>query len=316
MHKNQYSDKDAIVLLGGTSIKSYIAKLKNINKSKFVIFAESKCISKKLLDNGINPDYFICPFSIKLKDNYFQNFIFRSLLKGINIKKFIEKKYYDEVDYIKNNFDFFYKKWRPERGLHKKFIFKKNLFLKKSPYDNLKFFPEAKIIIDQNDFDQNFEKFEYDNEKIIIQFNNNTQYFDQNKYYNVQKINGVLNFEDTSFLNSQSICHFPLMKYLGFKKVFFLGMDMNFFGSFEYDFREIFKSKLHLSVFIFLVRKTLNGNFKMNYPIYLRPKDEFLNLDQIIPEKNNFFRVVTKDKMCKVPKLNIIHAEEFSNILI
>ena len=30
------------------------------------------------------------------------------------------------------------------------------------------------------------------------------------------------------------------------------------------------------TLFLFLIRKTLNGNFKMNFPIYLRPKEEFL----------------------------------------
>ena len=108
MNKNQYSNKSAIVILGGTSIDTYIDKLSLTDKNKFVIFAETKCISKKLYDQKIIPDYFICPFSIKLKDNYYQNFIFRSLMCDIDIKKFVKKKYFEEVDYLKNNFKFFY----------------------------------------------------------------------------------------------------------------------------------------------------------------------------------------------------------------
>ena len=316
MNKNQYSNKSAIVILGGTSIDTYIDKLSLTDRNKFVIFAETKCISKKLYDQKIIPDYFICPFSIKLKDNYYQNFIFRSLMCDIDIKKFVKKKYFEEVDYLKNNFKVFYEDWRPHKGIHKKFIFKKSVFLKNSPYDNLKLFPKSNLIIDEEDFKKNFDNFSYQNETIKIKFNNNNDKFNLNEYYNVKNKNGILNFKETNFLNSQSICHFPLLKFLGFKKIYFLGMDMNFFGSFEFDFREIFKSKFHLYLFIFLIRKTLNGNFKMNFPIYLRPKEEFLNLKSIIPDQNNYYRVITNEKLSNIPKINTIKLDDFLDILI
>ncbi len=316
MNKNQYSNKSAVVILGGTSIDSYIDKLSLTDKNKFVIFAETKCISKKLYDQKIIPDYFICPFSIKLKDNYYQNFIFRSLMCNIDIKKFVKKKYFEEVDYLKNNFKVFYEDWRPHKGIHKKFIFKKNVFLKDSPYDNLKLFPKSNLIINEEDFKKNFDNFFYHNETIKIKFNSNNDKFNLDEYYNVKNENGILNFKETNFLNSQSICHFPLLKFLGFKKIYFLGMDMNFFGSFEFDFRKIFKSKFHLYFFIFLIRKTLNGNFKMNFPIYLRPKEEFLNLKSIIPDQNNYYRVITNEKFSKVPKINTIKLDDFLDILI
>ena len=316
MNKNQYSEKSAIVILGGTSIKSYINEITNIDKSKYVIFVETKCLSKKLFNYNIYPDYIICPFSLKLKDNYYQNFIFRSLMCGVNIKKFVKEKYHEEINYLVNNFENFYEGWRPQKGIHKKFIFKKNVYLKNSPYDNLKLFPNSKLIIDVNDFKKNFDNFSYQNKIIKIQFNNNNDSFKLDNYYNIQKNNNILNFEETSFLNSQSICHFPLLKFLGFRKVYFLGMDMNFFGSFEFDFREIFKSKYHLYLFIFLIRKTLNGNFKMNFPIYLRPKEEFVNLNSIIPDKNNYYRVITSEKFAKVPKINTIKLDNFLKILL
>ena len=316
MNKNQYSNKSAIVILGGTSINSYIHNLSIIDKNKFVIFAETKCISKKLYDLKVFPDYFICPFSIKLKDNYYQNFIFRSLMCNTDIKKFVKKKYFQEVDYLKNNFNFFYEDWRPQKGIHKKFNYKKNVFLKNSPYDNLKLFPKSNLIIDDEDFKKNFNNFFYPNPVTKIRFNSNSSKFNLDEYYNVQNENGILNFIATNFLNSQSICHFPLLKFLGFKKIYFLGMDMNFFGSFEFDFREIFKSKFHLYLFIFLIRKSLNGNYKLNYPIYLRPQQEFLNLKLIIPDQNNYYRVVTNGKLANVSKINTINHDDFLDILI
>jgi hypothetical protein len=315
MYKNQFSNKSAVVILGGTSINAYIKKLNQINKDKFVIFAESKCISKKLYAHNIFPDYFICPFSIKLKDNYYQNFIYRSLMRGIDIKKFVKKEYHQEVDYIKDNFKTFYESWRPQKGLHKVFKYKKNVFLKNSPYDNLGLFPNSNLIINQNDFEENFDKFKYKNEITRIGYTKIDKKFDISSYYDVKEKNNIIYFKDTNFLNTQAICHFPLLKYLGFTKTYFLGMDMNFLGSFEYDFRTIFKSKIHYYLFLILIRKTLNGNFKLNFPIYLRPKDDFLNLELIIPTVNNFYRVISDDKYEKVPKLNEINFKNFLNIL-
>ena len=315
MNKNYYSNKSAIVILGGTSIKTYIDKLSSINKKKYIIFAETKCISKKLYEYNIFPDYIICPFSIKLKDNYYQNFIYKSLTRGIDIKKFIKKEYFEQVDYIKANFNNFFENWRPQKGIHKKFKYKKNIFLKNSPYENLELFPNSKLIVNESDFQDNFEKFKYKNEIIKINFKKTEDKFNIDNYYNLVEENGTLYFNDTKFLNSQAICHFPLLKYLGFEKNYFLGMDMNFFGSFEYDFREIFKSKFHFYTFLFIIRKTLNGNFKMNFPIYLRPKDEFKNLKLIIPDMNNFYRVITNEKYTKVPKLNEINLSQFLKIL-
>lgn len=315
MNKNQFSEKSAIVILGGTSLKSYIGKIASLDKSKFVLFVETKCISKKLYDYNITPDYIICPFSLKLKDNYYQNFIFRSLMCGVDIKKFVKKEYYQEIDYLKKNLNYFYEDWRPHKGIHKKLIFKKNLFLMNSPYDNLKLFPSSKLIIDKKDFEKNFDNFSYQNKMIEIQFNTSNNTFNLENYYNVKNVNDILHFEETNFLNSQSICHFPLLKFLGFKEIYFLGMDMNFFGSFEFDFREIFKSRFHLYLFICLIRKTLNGNFKINIPVYLRPKEEFLNLESIIPDHNNYYRVLTNEKSVKVPKINTIKLENFLNIL-
>ena len=92
MKKNFYSEKNAIVFLGGTSIARYLNKLDNINKDKNVIFIESKLISEVLIKNNLDPDYIICPFPDKLKDNYLQNIIFRSLKAKVNIKFFYKER--------------------------------------------------------------------------------------------------------------------------------------------------------------------------------------------------------------------------------
>jgi hypothetical protein len=311
--KNFYKCKNAIVILGGTSIKKYLSVLRNINKEENVIFAETKCISKKLYENQIFPDFIICPFSNKLKDNYFQNIIYRSFLRKVNIKFFIKKKFFHEVDYLKLKFDEIYEVWRPHKGINKNLKYKNNIYLKNSPFENLDFFPDSKIILNKSDYLENFPDIKLNNQIINLKFIKIERDFNQKDYFDIDYSDNAFYLKESNFLNSQAICHFPILNYLGFKKIFFLGMDMNFFGSYAYDFKEIFKSTYHLYLYLFIIRKTLNGNFKMNFPIYLRPKEEFNNLEMIIPSENNFYRVVDKSNYVKVPKLNEISIKDFLN---
>ena len=313
IEKNFYSEKNAIVFLGGTSIARYLNKLGNINKDKNVIFIESKLISEVLIKNNLDPDYIICPFPDKLKDNYLQNIIFRSLKAKVNIKFFIKKEFFDEVDYIKDNFDKFFEEWKPNRGIHKRIKYKKNIYLKNSPYENLKYFPNSKIFTNIALFNKEFETFKYKNEIINLNFVDGLKNFDK-EYFKVNYENNTINIFKTNFLNSQTICNFPLLNFFGFKKIFFLGLDMDFFGSYEYRYLDIFRSKFHFYSFLFLIRKTLNGNFKMNFPIYLRPKEEFFDLNKILKIQNNFIRVLSRqDKL--LPYMKNILIDDFLKII-
>ncbi len=295
--RNCYKDLNALVFLGGPSINNYIHKLIDLKKDKFITFIEPRSISKELLKYKFEPDYIICPFSTKLKDNNFQNIILRSFLSGIDIKKFIKFKYHDEVNYLKNNFNKYYESWKPDRGVHKKFKIKTDIYFKNSPFDNLKYFKNSKIFLNKIDYAQNFVNLKLSNDIINIEFEDRSNEFDIDEYYNVKNQNNKLVFANTNFLNTQAISHFSLLNYLGFKKVYFLGMDMNFYGNFEYCNLDIFRSKIHLITFIFFVRKSLNGNFKLNFPFYLRPKEEFETLKRVLKKNNQFYRVVSeKDK--------------------
>lgn len=307
---NFYKDYNAIVFLGGPSLKKYIHKLKDLKKDKFITFLEPKSISKELLKYEFIPDYIICPFSSKLKDNNFQNIIMKSFLSDIDIKKFIKSKYYYEVDYLKKNFKNYYETWRPHKGIHKKFKIKVDKYLKNSPFDHLKYFVNSKIFLNKRDYLQNFQNIKIQNQIIDIEFQERANGFDLNEYYNVKNLNNKLFFAKTNFLNTQAICHFALLNYLGFKKVYFLGMDMNFYGNFEYYNLEIFKSSVHFNIFLFLIRKSLNGNFKLNFPFYLRPREEFNTLEQILKKDNQFFRVVSRRDKFKI-NMKSINEKDF-----
>ena len=309
-HHNCYKDLNALVFLGGPSINNYIHKLIDLKKEKFITFIEPRSISKELLKYKFEPDYIICPFSTKLKDNNFQNIILRSFLSGIDIKKFIKLKYHDEVNYLKKNFNKYYESWNPNKGIHKKFKIKTDIYFKNSPFDNLKYFKNSKIFLNKKDFLQNFTNLKLSNEIIDIGFEDRVENFDIEEYYKVENQDNKLLFSNTSFINTQAICHFSLLNYLGFKKVYFLGMDMNFYGNFEHYNLDIFKSKIHFNIFLFYIRKSLNGNFKLNFPFYLRPKEEFNTLKQVLKKDNQFYRVVDENNKLKI-NMNSINEKDF-----
>ena len=312
LKKKIYRNKEAIIILGGTSIDSYFDKIKKIDKKKFIIFIEPKALQSRLLKNKIIPDYLLCPFAVKMKDNTLQNLIFRSFVVNINIKKFIKKKYFYEVDYVKKNFNKFYEIWNPKKGLHKKYKYKKNIFLRNSPFSLLKYFKKMKIILEEEDFLNNFSIKKIKNQVIKIKTKESKNFI--KKMLKLNLSNKKLIFYKTNFLNSVTMYHLPLMNYLGFKKIYFLGLDMNFFGTYGYNNLNIFKSRFHFYFFLFLIRKTLNHNFKFNFPIYLRPKEEFDNLNELLNKNKKFYRVVNKlDDL--IPKMKNIQISDFLTLI-
>ena len=49
------------------------------------------------------------------------------------------------------------------KGMHKKLKYKKDVYLKNSPYENLSNFPNSKIFLDINDFVENFSEIKFKN---------------------------------------------------------------------------------------------------------------------------------------------------------
>ena len=72
-------------------MQAYIDKIKNLDKSKFIVFVESKAITPLLISSGVRPDYILAPYANKLIDNALQHFIYRSFLaKRVKISYFLK----------------------------------------------------------------------------------------------------------------------------------------------------------------------------------------------------------------------------------
>ncbi len=311
--KNKYTEKSAIIIFGGSSCDDYIKKINNIDKKKYVVFLEAKSLTPKIIKYKIEFDYLLATFPGKLKDNSFQNLIFKSFLSNSSIKFYLKPKFHKDVDYMINNFQHIIEDFRPQKGIHKKYKYKKNIYLKDSPLDLLIKTKNKKIITNFELFYQEFEKINLNHDFYYIKHNDHSNIFDIDKYFNPVIENNILNISYSPFLNSAAINFYPIIRYMGIKKIYLLGMDMNLLGNLQYSANYYFKNDFMLNLFFLRNRKAFNANFKINFPFYLRPKSELKDLKQIVNNKYiEFIRVTNETKYeYSIPFIKTIRLDQF-----
>jgi hypothetical protein len=293
--RNKYKNLNSIIIMGGSSIIPYLEKIKNLKK-KYIIFLEARALTPLLIKSKIKIDYIFCPYAEKLKDNGLQNYILRSFLSNVDIKKYIKKQYHREVDYLKKNFSIIFESWSPQKGIFKKYKIKKNIYLRNSPFDLLKYYKTTKLILNTSEFERQFPDKKINNKIIKIKFTDKIKNFSLKKYLSPKNRNNTLELISSNFLNVAATSILPIINNMGFKKTFLLGMDMNMLGTMEFSVKNIFKSFFHFIIFFIFSKKAFNHNFKLNFPlIYLRPKSEFTDFEKIFAfYKNEIYNVNKK----------------------
>ena len=291
--KEKYLGKKALVIFGGPSLIEQKFDFQKLNEKDYVTFLDTKALTPYFLKTGFKPDFYLMLFPEKSKDNGLQQFIYRSFLAQTNIKPLLKKEHHEEYFDLKNNFDSYLETWRPHRGAHKRYKWKKGVYLENSPFDLLKNIPDTKIIANKSLLNEHFPVFGY---------NNRTYFFDTSKeilknfsfeqYFNPIEKEGEVIFNSVNFLNSAAIVLYPILNYMGFRDIYFLGMDMTMLGTMEYSALYIFKSMLHYRWFFFRSRQAFNSAYKTNKPYYYRPKSEFEDARNIFSYKGiNFKRI-------------------------
>jgi hypothetical protein len=105
--------------------------------------------------------------------------------------------------------------------------------------------------------------------------------FDMDKYFNPLERDGVVSVRcGDTFFNSAAIALYPLLHYMGFCDVYFLGMDMSLLGSLEYAAPYTFRSMLDFWWFFRMTRRAFSGNYIHNW-LFRRPKSEFEDLQML-----------------------------------
>jgi hypothetical protein len=275
----------AVIILGGPSLVASGFDFGRLRDRQFVTFVETKALTPQLLQHGFEPDYILLPFPEKAKDNTLQHFVYRSFLAGTRIEPMLRSKFRPVARDLRARFDQLYQSWRPERGPHKRFKWRPDVYLPDSPYDLLGRVAGAKIIANRTLLREYFPNFPFADRTCYFEQESSTGTFEREAYFNPVSRDGVLWIRGVGqFYNQAAIVLYPLLRSMGFREAYFLGMDMSMLGSMEYAAPFTFKSMAHFWWFFHRSRRVFNANYKANGLLFRRPQSEFNDLRLIWSE--------------------------------
>jgi hypothetical protein len=292
--KNAYRGERAAVILGGPSLVDQQFDFGRLRSKNLVLFLESKALTPAFLDTGLVPDYFLMLFPEKCSSNGFHNFVFRAFLAGYNLDRLVRPEFLPVVRTMRERFDEYFMSWRPHRGPHKKYRWRTDIQLKDSPNELLEQLPATKILANRHLLKTYFPNFQHPNQRFEFEQGETQQGqpFSRDKYYSVEERDDAVFVHDYGFLNSAAISLYPLLKYMGFKTAYFLGMDMSMLGTMEYAAPYTFKSMLHYRWFFHNTKHVFNASYRQNRPWYIRPQSEFEDLRALLdPDQIDLVRV-------------------------
>jgi len=294
--KNKYKTKNAVLIFGGPSCLKMLDKLHGINRDRNVIFLETKALTPLYFNTGPEPDFFFLPYPEKAKDNSLQNMVYQSLKVNVPIKYFIKSKYHSEADTIINQQEEIFEEWNPKKGPHKRIRHKADIYLKDSPMELLLKYNKTSIITIQDSFTREFPNIVPNNRFHFFKFNQNQTPKEYTYYINPTETGTEVVVNQNSYTNSASICFFPLLHFMGFRNLYFIGFDMSVLGILEYNCLKTFKSVLHYRLFSFLIRNAIrHGNYKINLHPFLRPRSEFYDIEDLLNHSSSTITRIKAD---------------------
>lgn len=276
--KHAHRADRAVVILGGPSLIAQDFDLARLGHRGFVTFLETKALTPLLLQRGFRPDYFLLPFPEKAKDNSVQHFVYRSFLADTRIDGLLRPPYAALPKRLRAEFNKYFESWRPEKGAHKRYRWRPDVYLENSPYHLVEKVPATKILVNRTLIREYFPSFSYDERSF---------YFDQAvgkvarsaaAYFNPLERDGIPTVYGSAFFNVAAIALYPLLNYMGFRQVYCVGMDMSMLGSMEYAAPYTFRSMAHFWWFFRRTRHAFNANYKANGWLFRRPRSEFDDL--------------------------------------
>jgi hypothetical protein len=262
--KNSYKDKEAVVIFGGTSIITNGYDLSLLSKKNSILFLESKALTPYFKSFNIEPDYFFMPYPEKTRTNSLQHVFIQSISSGFNLENSLKKKYVQSWLSFKDNFGKNADIWRIDYP-HKKYRIKSNIVLNDSPISLIQDFPNMKLITNDEAYKKDgFSSMNFPNE--VLKYSHTSESTESiDKYFEPKNINGKLVIESMGFVNSAATSMYPILKYMGFKRVVLIGMDMSNLGSMEFSAPYSFKSIKHYGKFYNKSRHTFSHSFPLGF---------------------------------------------------
>ncbi len=311
--KDAHRGERAAVILGGPSLIEQQFEIERLRSRSFVVFLESKALTPRFLQSGVVPDYFLMLFPEKCSSNGFHNFVYRAFLAGYKFDGLVRPEFQPVIAEMRERFDEYFESWRPHRGPHKRYRWRPNIQLKDSPYELLGNLPTTRVLANRDLLSKYFPEFHHPNERYLFDQPSEAEQFNIDDYYNVIDDDGRVVVRNYGFYNSAAVALYPLLRYMGFRTAYFLGMDMSMLGTMEYGAPYTFKSMLHYRWYFRNTKHVFNAAYKQNRPWYIRPQSEFDDLAALIdPDRIDLVRVFTPGKYTvPIPFMHTVSEAEF-----
>ena len=313
--KDQFKGKKAALILGGPSIVQQKLDLSRLKELGYTVLLESKALTPYFLSFGIQPDFYLVPFPTTIKGNALHFFIYRAFLAGFNLRPLLKERWKKEYDEMKTNFDQYFEDWSPHRGLHKRYKWLDGAHVPGSAYSLIGKIPEATIVTNQVLLEEAFPSFEYRDQLCFFESARAAVgSFDYARYIEPSVKDGKVVIESNSFINSAAISLYPLLHFMGFSEVYFLGMDFTQLGSMEYAANFTFKSIAHYYWFMLRCYKTFWHGAEFRFALHRREK-AFIDESRFLLTQNCSTRFVRVYSPCRyvrsVPDIEEISVAEF-----
>ncbi len=314
--RERFMGERALVVLGGPSILQHGWDLGAL-AGRFVVFVEARALTPRFLSYGLSPDFLMMFYPEKCKANALQAVAFQAVLADIDLRPLVREEWVPEIDRLTRDFTEYWESWRAETP-HKRFRWKPDVYLKESPFDLMPRVPRMACLTYLAPFQQYVREQVIGHDVYAYDMEETREPFTASAYYAARDDGERVILKDFSFTNSAAIALFPLLKYLGFRSVYLLGMDMSMLGSMEYASLYTFRSLAHFRRFFERARAVFSATYPRRFgmelyrqvreagvrglmqpgawrvladrhPWYIRPYYEFDSLRQVLSDERMTF---------------------------
>jgi hypothetical protein len=280
--KGAFQGQQAAVILGGTSLVDGQFDLRRLHAANVVTFLESRALTPQVVASHFVPDFFLMLSPEKCLSNALHNWVFRAMLAGVSIERLVRPEWLPVVRGMRDRADELFVSGNLQRGPHKRYRWRPSAQVKDSPVDLLTQLPATRILAEGTQLETYCPTLGGPHECYLYDQRQQPEPFSLNAYYGLIETDDRVSVGNYSFHNSAAIALYPLLHYLGFQKVYLIGMDMSMLGSMEYGAPYVFKSMLHFRWYFRRTRHVFNADYRPNRPWFLRPKGEFEALADLI----------------------------------
>lgn len=280
MHRlaGRFKGERALVVFGGPSILENRLDLSRFAGRGFVTFLEAKALTPRFLEFGVPVDFYLMLYPEKSKANSFQGVIVQAILANIGLKDLVREDLHGEVDALAARFDDYFEPGKANIA-HKRYRWRPDVYLEGSPFSLLSALPDSALISFVEPYAQFVRNQKFAQTVHLYDMETERGRFDLDQYFHPTVKDGRLVIKGYPFSNSAAIALFPLLNFMGFAKVYFLGMDMSMLGSMEYAAPYTFRSMDHFATFFEKARKVFSAQF---------PRSERQDLGEEIAERIAF----------------------------